>query len=393
VAIVVAAQSGCGTVTPITNHEPVAVGAGYQSQYRSRKTPGAWAAPSAINSARCQNDDAPASYPLSAMSSPAEVEHLSQGDIVDVRVGVDDMLSGSFKVSDDGAIRLPDLPSVQARGRTVDEIERDIAEHLVRLGLYRSAPSVSVRVTDTAAARVYVSGAVFEPGTVVVGGVSGRDIDVAREKASGWTALDRRLSRALQSAGGVRPDADLARVSIWRGATRLTVDMRPAIAGKPYQDLILLAGDRIEVASRGCFQDALMVPSAITAAGIKVYMSNLTQPAANNANSAIGKETQDLRYGTRFMQAMVGMNCVGGARQTNADRSVVLFTHNPVTGESIVVSRRIEDLVARADRDAFNPYLLPGDALACYDSHQTNVLAIANAFGSIISSAIIASRF
>jgi hypothetical protein len=122
-------------------------------------------------------------------------------------------------------------------------------------------------------------------------------------------------------------------------------------------------------------------------------MSNLTQPASSNSISAINKDSQEMRYGVRFMQAMVGMNCVGGARWTNADRSVVLMTHNPITGASIVVSRRVEDLVARADRDRFNPFLLPGDALACYDSRQTNVLEIANAFGTIVSNAILASKF
>ena len=126
-----------------------------------------------------------------------------------------------------------------------------------------------------------------------------------------------------------------------------------------------------------------MVPSAITAAGIKVFMSNLTLPAAGNAISAIGKDAQELRYGTRFIQAAVGMNCVGGIRATNAPRSVVLFSHNPVNGESVVVSRDIEDLEHRSDRDDFNPYLLPGDALACYDSTQTNLVAIAQAITSL----------
>jgi hypothetical protein len=57
-----------------------------------------------------------------------------------------------------------------------------------------------------------------------------------------------------------------------------------------------------------------------------------------------------------------------------------------VTGESIVVSRQIEDLERRGDRDDFNPYLLPGDAIACYDSTQTNILAIAEGLATISQS-------
>ena len=208
----------------------------------------------------------------------------------------------------------------------------------------------------------------------------------------GWTADGRRLSRALQSAGGVRPDADLARVSLVRGKSKIVVDIRAALTGKPYSDPILLNGDQIIVESRGCFQEALVVPSAITTPGVKVYMSNLTQPAAGNAIAAIGKDTQELRYGTRFMQAVVAMNCVGGAKATNANRYAVLFTHNPVTNESIVVSRSIEELVRRADRDNFNPYILPGDALACYDSVQTNLISVAQGLGSILSTASAAPK-
>jgi hypothetical protein len=37
-----------------------------------------------------------------------------------------------------------------------------------------------------------------------------------------------------------------------------------------------------------------------------------------------------------------------------------------------VISRPVEALVRRADRDGFDPYLMPGDAIACYDSAITN---------------------
>ncbi|RYH00545.1 polysaccharide biosynthesis protein, partial [Salipiger sp. IMCC34102] len=52
-----------------------------------------------------------------------------------------------------------------------------------------------------------------------------------------------------------------------------------------------------------------------------------------------------------------------------------------VTGVWAVIERDIEDLVRRADRDDYDPYLLPGDALACYDSTVTNVAEIGRIFG------------
>ena len=384
------ALSGCSTVTPITNHEPVAAGASYEPQYRSRYAHRLTDNPVAELAPACTDTGAPEQLPASAVVAPADQERLSPGDLVDIHVGEDELFSTTYKVSQDGTIRLPHMPAVRAAGLSVDDVQAAIAERLVDLGFYRAPPMVSVRVTDSASARVFVSGAVFEPGPVVIGGTDAREIDQARQKSIGWNVENRRLSRALQSAGGIRPDADLAHVAVVRGGEKTVVDVRPVLVGKPFADMVLLAGDRVEVASRGCFQPALMAPTQVTAAGIKVFMSNLTQPATSNATSAISIETQNLRYGIRLMQAMVGMNCVGGATLVNADRSVVLMTHNPITGASVVISRRVEDLVHHADRDEFNPYLLPGDAMACYDSRQTNLLAITTAFGTVLSSALLA---
>lgn len=384
--VALAALGGCSSGASIENHEPVAQGDGYQAQYRaedSARSGDSGVDSVTLNAQRCNSASSAPSLNATSGKILPDVERLSPGDLVEIIVGSDEMLSRSYKVSQDGTLRLPNLPPVRAEGRSVEAIEAAITERLASSQLYTVPPPVSVRVTDTAGARVWISGAVFEPGVAIVGGTAGKDADAARQKALGWTAEGRRLSRALQSAGGVRPDADVAHVKIKRGSRSMVVDVRPALAGRPFSDVILLNGDQIDVPSRGCFQEALMVPSAITAAGIKVFMSNLTLPAAGNAISAIGKDAQELRYGTRFIQAAVGMNCVGGIRATNAPRSVVLFSHNPVNGESVVVSRDIEDLEHRSDRDDFNPYLLPGDALACYDSTQTNLVAIAQAITSL----------
>ena len=56
----------------------------------------------------------------------------------------------------------------------------------------------------------------------------------------------------------------------------------------------------------------------------------------------------------------------------SSDRRAVLISRNPINGQSIVVERDIEKLVRNANRDTLNPYLMPGDAIACYDSRWTN---------------------
>ena len=119
----------------------------------------------------------------------------------------------------------------------------------------------------------------------------------------------------------------------------------------------------------------------ISPPGVSLFLSNLTQPADGNAVAAVGRDVREVPYGTRYLQAVIDTNCVGGARATSADRSAVLFSRNPVTEVSVVIERDIEDLLRRADRDDYDPFLLPGDAIACYDSTITNVGEIGRLFG------------
>lgn len=157
--------------------------------------------------------------------------------------------------------------------------------------------------------------------------------------------------------------------------------MRGVLQGRNITDVMLITGDEITVLSRDCFQEDLMQPSPLSPAGVSLYLSNLTQPAAGNAVSAIGQEVRQVPYGTRYLQAVIDTNCVGGARSTSANRSAVLFTRDPATDVSIAIERNIEDLLRRADRDDYDPYLLPDDSLVCYDSTVTNIAEIGRVLG------------
>ena len=57
------------------------------------------------------------------------------------------------------------------------------------------------------------------------------------------------------------------------------------------------------------------------------------------------------------------------------------------------MARSIEEMVRRADRDDFNPVLLPNDALACYDSHITNTRDIMAIVSETVSPALNAAIF
>lgn len=379
--------AGCASKTP-ENRESVAGKTAYQAQYRAdvaQQIDRRNARSIAANLDRCVSSR-PGATPMATGNTDAGL--LSRGDLLDVRIADDKTLTGQVEVGQDGALRLPHLKKIRAQGRNIDDVEAAVRAALVREGLYSVAPRVSVRIADQAAARVHVAGAVFDPGAVTVGGTRGDEIDRARQDAIGSANESRTLARAIASAGGIRPDADLSQVVIRRGKTDFVVDARPAMIGEQFLDVVLITDDQIEVPSRNCFQEALMVPSPLTAPGVKVFMSNLTKPADSNALSNVGKDTTELRYGTRFMQAVVGMNCVGGTSATNAARYAVVFSRNPLTKESIVIERSLEDLLRRSDRDELDPFILPGDAIACYDSTVTNIVDVAHSVTTVFAGAL-----
>lgn len=332
---------------------------------------------------------APTTWPPAIAAAALQGEQLTRNDLVNIRVGDDETFNGDYVVSRDGTLKLPFLDPIRAQGRSTNQIESDILSQLLSEDFYTEEPRISVRVTDFASVSVGISGAVFEPHAVEIGGVRGDSIDARRQGAIGASTEARNLSAALRAAGGVRPDADISAVEVRRGGSVYRLDMRGVFEGQNAIDIMLLTGDEISVPSRQCFQEDLMRPSPISPPGVSLYLSNLTQPATNNASSAIGRDVREVPYGTRYMQAVIDANCVGGSRATSADRSSVLFSRNPITDVSVVIERDIEDLLRRADRDDYDPYLLPGDALACYDSTVTNITEVGRIVGVIGAAALL----
>jgi len=86
---------------------------------------------------------------------------LAPGDQLRVITAGDDMMSGDFRVADNGRVALPMLGAVQAATLTPRGFQDEVATRLRDGGLYRD-PSVSVEVTSYRP--VYVLGEVNRPG-------------------------------------------------------------------------------------------------------------------------------------------------------------------------------------------------------------------------------------
>lgn len=311
---------------------------------------------------------------------------LSIGDLVEVVMEQGDGFNGRYVVSPAGTIKLPLIEPILAAGLTPSLVAEKLQMALIRADIFRPATAlVSLHVLNLAAVEVSVSGAVFQPGRVLINHQRANNLMKERTAAFGDFSVKRLLSEAVRAASGVRPDAKLDQVVLIRNGWQVEVDMTGILTGEPVSDYSLIAGDRVIVPSTGCFQAHLVRPSQITPKGFRVFMSNLIDSAESNSSAAVGRYSTNLPYGTRLLQAAVSANCVGGKEWTNAPRKVMLASKHPITGETQVIQRSVEQLMRLASREDMNPYLMPNDAVACYDSDVTNMRSVANAITEIVS--------
>jgi len=303
---------------------------------------------------------------------------LSGGDRVRVIVDEGKHFSGMFEVSVDGYLHIPFIKPVKASGLTTQQVESKLKQQLEDEGMFRPGfAKVSVNIIRWSEILVSVSGAVFRPGRLLLNKRDEPEKLIEETQKTGHNPIYRYLTWALKGAAGVRPDADLQHITLIRGDKHAVFDVSGIFTGKPVEDVPLQADDRIIVPSLGFEQSTLIRPSPITPSGLQVFLSNLTIPASSNAQSSIGSRARTVPYGSRLLQGLMAANCVGGARATNAYRTAVLVSKDNLTGDLSVIERPIETLIQHANREEYNPYLMPDDGIACYDSTITNVREIA----------------
>jgi protein involved in polysaccharide export with SLBB domain len=154
--------------------------------------------------------------------------YLVAGDTVRISFPAAPELNQTQKISADGSLSLPLIGEVAASGKTVGELQGELAR------LYKpQLQDNEVLVTlDTRAVPVVVSGAVQKPGKILF------------ERPA--TVLE-----AIMEAGGFTPEADLKKVSLIRIVKgeheTQVVDLRPLLKGKPTPAIYCSGGDVIYV--------------------------------------------------------------------------------------------------------------------------------------------------
>jgi polysaccharide export outer membrane protein len=117
--------------------------------------------------------------------------------------GTANELSGRI-INADGTFFYPYVGSVQAAGRTVQEVRDTLEKGLS--GILRT-PQIDVSVLQYRSQRVFVSGEVRNPGAVPI-----TDVPVS-------------IADAIAQTGGLGPEADLSAVTVTRAGKTFTVDL------------------------------------------------------------------------------------------------------------------------------------------------------------------------
>ena len=310
---------------------------------------------------------------------------LSVGDRLKVRVLNGEEFSGTVEVNNDGYIYLPYLAPIHAKGLDVPTLSNKIKQHLVdEQFMLKNSVKLSVTPLKWAPVQITVSGGVFEPGQHQINQKSDTEIIDDDGDHSGDQADRRSIAAALRASGGIRPDANISAIMVIREQHSFTLDLSGVIHGFPVPSMTLMSGDHIHVPQHDYFDDALARPSQITAPGIRVFLSNLTQPASSNSQSAVDTDATRFPYGTRLLNGAIAANCVGGAQSTNASRHLLLITKNPLTAQVDVIERSMDELIRHSWETGMNPILMPGDGIACYDSRVTNIREIARSITEVL---------
>lgn len=306
--------------------------------------------------------------------SPEEIP-LSPGDRLRVLVDDGAPFSGIFQIDLDGQLHIPYIKPLPAVGLSVTALQQNLSDSLVKESLFNTGyVRVSVNVLQWAPIQISVAGEVFQPGRVLLNDLQGpkaKDANLQIAQEGGDYPVQRFLSYALKGASGIKPTGDLHHVQLNRGGKTSVVDLSGIFSGMPVKDVPLIAGDQVTVPNLGRVQSEYMRPSQITPPGFEVFFSNLTQPVNGSTNTVI-REERSIPYGSKLSTGLIAANCVGGIEVSNAGRDAVLVSKNMLTGQLQSKRYSVTEVIEHVDDIEANPYLMPHDSIACFDSKMVN---------------------
>ena len=166
---------------------------------------------------------APAPAPVAAPSAVPDTGYqIGPGDILNIEVWKDPILTRPVTVLPDGKIAFPLIGEIAAEGKTVSQLKKEIEGRLAR---YVQDAVITVEVRQMSSLQIYVLGRVNAPGRTIL-------------------SANVNVLQALAIAGGPNAFANKSRIRIFRqegGKTLiLSFDYDDVTAGKNMESNILL---------------------------------------------------------------------------------------------------------------------------------------------------------
>lgn len=319
---------------------------------------------------------------------------LSPGDLIKITIpGIGgDLFSGDYEVNLYGYLEIPFIDPLYVVGLDAQQVKNQLTTILLEKQFFKPELfKISVQVLQFSPIQVTVTGEVFTPGRITINEKTETTTIYGDPAIPGDNPLQRSLTTALKNVGGVKPTADLEKIQVIRnGQPYKTVNLSGLFQGKQIEDIPLIAGDYIIVPSTNHIQNQLVRPSPITPDKVSLYISNLTDPGSG-ASVSVSADTQNtsFEYGTRFSQALISAQCVGGNFR-NENRQVLLIRTNSETGESQASQYSIEQIFkqpysSEVNPNEINPFLMPNDSIVCYDSELVNTETLFNLIGTFLN--------
>jgi len=155
---------------------------------------------------------------------------VSEGDVLEISVWQVEDLNKKVVVRPDGKISFPLIGDISARGRSIDDLSKEVAE---KLKLYIKTPKVSVIVTSFGGKKIIILGEISGPGII-------RFTEPIR------------IMEALALAGSYRESAGLKSVLVIRGdvdrnADIIVVNALDILKGNLRENIYIKKGDIIFV--------------------------------------------------------------------------------------------------------------------------------------------------
>jgi polysaccharide export outer membrane protein len=236
-------------------------------------------------------------------------------------------------VHNDGTIFYPYVGKVEVAGKRVTEIRELLTE---RLSNYIEEPQVDVSVAAFRSKRVYITGAVKEPGTLPLTNIP-------------LTLLD-----AVNSVGGIAEEADWTNVVVTRNSQDYRFNLRDLYQdGDTQQNMLLQPGDVIHVAHNDASR-VFVMGEVRRPAAVNVSRNGMSLAEALSEAGGISEQTANAEGIFVLRQSESGSEHLIDVYQLNAksatafvladqfalqERDIVYVTAAPVSRWNRVISQ------------------------------------------------------